>query len=62
MKYTFKCPACGHEVTVDADNDDDAVSRLNAAGAVHAKEVHPDMPPMSEEEMTNMVKAGMRKE
>lgn len=61
MKYTFKCPACGHVVEVEAENDDDAVMKLNEKGAEHAKQVHPDMPPTSEEEMTAMVKKGMQK-
>lgn len=59
MMYSFKCPACGHEVTVDAINDDEAVMKINEAGAAHAKEVHADMPPMSDEEMTAMVRQNM---
>ena len=61
MKYSFKCPACGHLIEVEADNDDDAVAKINAAGAVHQKEVHADMPAMSEEEMTKMVRSSMTK-
>ena len=61
MKYTFKCPACEHVVEVDADNDDAAIAKINAAGAIHQKEVHPDMPAISEEEMTKMVRGGMQR-
>ena len=62
MNYSFQCPApCNYEVKVDARNDDDAITKLMAAGMVHAKEKHPDMPPMSEQQMKDMFKAGMKK-
>jgi predicted small metal-binding protein len=62
MKYSFKCPApCNHEIKVDAPNDDEAMNKIMAAGKVHAKEAHPDMSPMSEQEMKDMLKAGMKK-
>jgi uncharacterized short protein YbdD (DUF466 family) len=32
-----------------------------AVGKVHAKEKHPDMPPMSEQQMKDIFKAGMKK-
>ena len=62
MKYSFKCPACEHTVAVEAENDDEAVNKINAEGATHAAQVHPDMPPMSEEQMTQMVRQSMTKE
>lgn len=61
MKYSFKCPGCGHVLSVETENDDEAIQKLNAQGTIHAKEVHPDQPEMSEEEMTQMVRAGMQK-
>jgi len=62
MKYSFKCPApCNHEIKVDAQNDDEAMSKLMAAGKVHVKEAHADMPPMPEKEMKDMLKKGMKK-
>jgi predicted small metal-binding protein len=62
MKYSFKCPApCNYEIKVDAQNDDEAMNKLMAAGKVHAKEKHPDMPPMSEQQRKDMFKAGMKK-
>ena len=62
MKYSFTCPApCNHEMKVDAQNDDEAMNKLIAAGKVHVKEKHPDMPPMSEQEMKDKLKAGMKK-
>jgi predicted small metal-binding protein len=62
MKYSFKCPApCNYEIKVDAQNDDEATNKLMAAGKVHAKEKHPNMPPMSEQQMKDMFKAGMKK-
>jgi predicted small metal-binding protein len=62
MKYSFKCPApCNKEIKVDAVTDDEAINKLMAAGKVHAKEAHPNMPPMSEKQMKDMLKAGMKK-
>jgi hypothetical protein len=62
MTYSFTCPApCNYEVKVDALNDDEAINKLMAAGKVHAKAVHPDMPPMSEQQMKDMLKSGMKR-
>ena len=62
MKYSFKCPApCNYEIKVDSQTDDEAMNKIMAAGQIHAKEAHPDMPPMSEEQMKDMLKAGMKK-
>ena len=62
MKYSFKCPACDQVITVVADSDDEAIGKINAEGAIHAQQVHPDMPPMSEEQMTQMVRESMTRE
>lgn len=62
MKYTFKCPACSYEIKVDAQNEDEAVAKINKEGKEHAFMSHQDMPKMSEEEMAKMVKEGMKKE
>jgi predicted small metal-binding protein len=62
MKYSFKCPApCNYEIKVDAQTDDDAMNKIMAAGQVHVRESHPDMPSMSEQQMKDMLKAGMKK-
>jgi predicted aldo/keto reductase-like oxidoreductase len=62
MKYSFKCPApCNHQIKVDAQNDNEAVDKIMAAGKVHAKAAHPDMPQRSEKQMKDMLKAGMKK-
>jgi predicted small metal-binding protein len=62
MKYSFQCPApCNYEIKVDAQTDDEAMNKIMAAGQVHAKEAHPDMPSMSEQQMKDMLKAGMKK-
>jgi hypothetical protein len=62
MKYSFQCPApCSKEIKVDAVSDDEAINKLMTAGKVHAKEAHPNMPAMSEQQMKDMVKAGMKK-
>jgi hypothetical protein len=62
VKYSFKCPApCNEEIKVDAENDDDAVKKLMVAGKAHIKAAHPDMPPMTDEQMKSMLKAAMKK-
>jgi hypothetical protein len=62
MQYSFKCPApCNYEIKVDAQNDDEAVNKLMAAGKVHVKDAHANMPPMPEQKMKDMFKAGMKK-
>ena len=62
MKYSFKCPApCNYEIKVDATNDNDAMNKIMTAGKEHAKKAHPDMSPMSEQQMKDMLKAGMKK-
>jgi hypothetical protein len=62
MNYSFKCPApCNQELKVYAQNDDEAMGKLMAAGKVHIKEVHPNMPPMPEQQMKDMLKKGMKK-
>jgi predicted small metal-binding protein len=62
MKYSFQCPApCNYEIKVDAKDDNEAADKIMAAGKAHAKEAHPDMPPMSDKEMKDMFKKGMKK-
>jgi predicted small metal-binding protein len=62
MKYSFTCAApCNYEIKVDAQTDDEAMTKIIAAGKVHIKEAHPDMPPMPEQQMKDMLKAGMKK-
>ena len=62
MKYSFKCPApCNYEVKVDAGNDDEAVGKIIKAGEVHRKQAHPNMPPMTDEQLRTTVRSGMKK-
>jgi len=62
MKYSFQCPApCNYEIKVDAQTDDEAINKIMAVGKLHAKEAHPEMSPMSEQQMKDMLKAGMEK-
>jgi hypothetical protein len=49
--YQFTCP-CGHQIKVDADNRNEAVSKIQGAMdetaiAAHFKERHPGQPVMS---------------
>ena len=57
--YTFKCPACGHVLDVDSNNDDEAVDKLMAAGGEHMKQTHTNMP--ADPNMPNMVRKQMQK-
>jgi predicted small metal-binding protein len=62
MKYSFKCPGpCHYEIKVDAQNDDEAINKIMAVGKVHMKDAHSNMPPMSEQQMKDMLMAGMKK-
>jgi predicted small metal-binding protein len=62
MKYSFKCPSpCNYDIKVDAQNDDEAINKIMAAGKVHMKDAHANMPPMSEQQMKDMLTAGMKK-
>lgn len=62
MKYSFSCPAsCNYEISVDAENVDEAVAKIIKEGAVHGKQVHPGVLSMTEEQLRNLVRAGMIK-
>ncbi len=62
MKYSFSCPApCNYKINVDAQSDDEAVNKIVEEGKVHAEKAHPDMPPMTEDQMKGIVRMGMRK-
>jgi hypothetical protein len=62
MKYSFTCPApCNHEIKVEANNDDEAINKIMAEGKTHAQKAHPDMPPMTEDQMKLMLRAGMKR-
>lgn len=61
MTYSFQCK-CGQTLSVDAENDDEALDKLMGVGADHMAAVHPNDPPMSDEEMKNMLRAGMKKQ
>jgi len=52
---------CNYEIKVDAQTDNEAMTKIIAAGKVHIKEAHPDMPPMPEQQMKDMLKVGMKK-
>ena len=60
MTYSFQCQ-CGQTLSVDAQNDDEALGKLMDVGADHMPAVHPNAPPMSDEEMKNMLRSGMKK-
>jgi predicted small metal-binding protein len=47
-----RCPACGHEVTAQDD------AGLVDAAKAHAAEVHSDMPPMTDEQIDQVIAQG----
>ncbi len=62
MTYSFKCPgACNYVVKVDAGNDDEAVRKIIKEGEVHRKQAHPEMPPMTDEQLGTIIRSGMKK-
>ncbi len=62
MQYCFKCPSPrNHEIKVEAKDDEKGMRKIMAAGRVHAAQVHHGMPPMTEQQMRDMLKAGMKK-
>lgn len=63
MRYSMVC-SCGEQVFVDALDDDDAFHKLLEAGRSHMLEKeHPDMPgELSDEQMSKMIRARMKKE
>ncbi len=62
MKYSLSCPSpCKYTINVDAQSDDEAIRKIMEEGKMHAKKAHPDMPPMTEDQMKDMVRANMQK-
>ncbi|MBI4035881.1 DUF1059 domain-containing protein [Candidatus Daviesbacteria bacterium] len=59
QKYSYKCPACGHVIAADAENDGDAANKLMSEADKHMKEVHPEMP--MDPNMGEMIKKDMKK-
>lgn len=61
MRYSLTCPACGHPLTVEAQNHEGAVDSPMERAESHMLEVHPESSGVSEEEMRRMVRTQMRK-
>ena len=62
MRYSFKCPgSCNYVVMINARNDDKAVDTIIETGEVHRKQAHADIPPMTKEQLRNIVRSGMKK-
>ncbi|MBI3573103.1 MAG: hypothetical protein HY092_02795 [Candidatus Kerfeldbacteria bacterium] len=62
MKYEFTCSQ-GHApkvMTVEAMNDDEAMTKMMAMTKEHLAEMHKDMN-MSDDEMKKMIMGGWRK-
>ena len=62
MKYSMKCPLCNQSLTVEAENDDVAVSTFMEEGKKHMQEHHPNAPVLPDEQMQAMIRFGMKKE
>ena len=62
MKYSLSCPPpCSHKINVDAQSDDEGIDKIVEKAKEHVKDAHPDMPPMSDSEMKEMVRSSMQK-
>jgi predicted small metal-binding protein len=62
MQYSFTCPdPCGYEIKVEARTDNEAMSKIMTIGKIHAREAHPDMQAMTEQQRKEMLKASMKK-
>ena len=64
MQYSFTCPApnCGHTMSTEAANEDEALVKLLTLGDEHGNTVHPNMPKQSPEDAKEMVRVGMKKQ
>jgi transcription initiation factor IIE alpha subunit len=61
MKYSFTCPACGHPLTVEAHDDQEAIDKLMDRGETHMQEMHREGFNVSQEQMRGMVRSQMKK-
>ena len=64
MVYTFACPApCSRVITVDAHNDDDAITKIIGAGAINCRNMKNSpcrekvshLPPLPEKKLREIV-------
>jgi hypothetical protein len=72
MVYTFACPIpCRRVIKVDANTDDEAITKILAAGAVSCRnmanrkdceEEHRHMPVLHEEQLREIVRFSMESE
>ena len=72
MVYTFACPIpCRRVIKVDASTDDEAITKILAAGAVSCRnmaslkdcdEEHRHMPVLHEEQLREIVRVSMESE
>jgi hypothetical protein len=72
MVYTFACPIpCRRVIKVDANTDDEAITKILAAGAVSCRnmanlkdcdEEHRHMPALHEEQLREIVRFSMESE
>lgn len=61
LTYSFTCDQ-GHEpetFTVEAENDDEAVTKIMEAASGHLAEKHPEMSTMTPEEGANLIRSRM---
>ncbi|MDD5712069.1 MAG: hypothetical protein PHY31_04830 [Smithellaceae bacterium] len=72
MTYSFSCPVpCRKEIKVEASDENDAVAKIVAAGALRCRNAaqdlscrwgSPDMPPLHEERIRSIVRLCMREQ
>lgn len=63
MQYSFTCPieGCSETLTVEAKDDDEAVTQLSEKAKGHLKEKHPDIH-KTDEEIHDDIQSHMEKE
>lgn len=72
MLYSFICPPpCNREIMVEAENKMDAIDKMIMAGAISCRnskndciceKAHFDMPPITAEQLKNIISLSMRGE
>jgi hypothetical protein len=61
-KYMMNCPVCSMELSVEANDEDEAMMQMKEAAKSHMMEAHKDAPMAEDAELEKMIKEGWRME
>ncbi len=61
MQYSFTCPPDGVVLSTEANNDEEALTKLVEISNKHLEEFHKGMPVMSDEESRKLIKSVWKK-